>query len=103
MAAKKAKKWSKKIKTSWEPPEGLFKQDPKTIAYAVASDSKDLRQAVQRIQFYVNRAGSNLSTERKRTMDRAKDYVRFLFDNPSSLAQVRRSSIAPSSTFLSLA
>ena len=49
--------WVKKVKTKWHPPAGLFTKDPKTIASVLAKASKSLKQAMARLNFYINRSG----------------------------------------------
>jgi len=49
--------WIDKVKTKWHPPEGLFTKDPETIAKTIAKASKDLKQAVARVNFFYNRYG----------------------------------------------
>lgn len=71
--------WVGKVKTSYEPPEGLFTKDANTIANQLHKDSKDLQQAMSRLNFYINRAGDNLSTEREQELEKVKDILRKLF------------------------
>jgi len=73
------KYWSGEVTTKWHPPEGLFTKDAKTIAQALYRASRDLRQAMSRLNFYVNRAGKNLSPERKKTFEQVKELLRKLF------------------------
>ena len=40
-----------------------------------------LQSAMSMLNFYVNRAGKNLPASRKRTLNRAKDELRELFDH----------------------
>jgi len=65
-------KWSAKVKTKWSPPEGFFKQDAGKIASGLMSASKDGAQAMERLNFYINRAGDNLSAEDKARLEDAK-------------------------------
>jgi len=74
------KKWSGKVKTKYHPPEGTFTKSAEEIATQLAKDSSDLKQAMSRLNFYINRAGENLSTERKRVLDKAKDLLRKKFE-----------------------
>jgi len=53
--------WSGEVKTKWHPPEGFFKQSAGKIASGLKSASKDLKQAMSRLNFYINRAGANLT------------------------------------------
>ena len=41
--------------------------------------SEPFRSAMSMLVFYINRAGTNLSAKRKRTLERAKDELRGLF------------------------
>jgi hypothetical protein len=75
-----SKRWSAKVKTdSTKPGPGLFKQSAKAIATGLAKKSvspKGPGQAMQMLSFYENRGGKNLSAERKRTLEHAKDILR---------------------------
>lgn len=55
------KMWSAGVKTKWSPPEGLFKKSGKAIARGIMAASRNKRQAMSRLNFYINRAGKNLS------------------------------------------
>lgn len=58
--------WSGKVRTKWTPPPGLFLRDAETIARVVLeAHDYELAPSVASINFYVNRAGTNL-TERDR-------------------------------------
>jgi tRNA(adenine34) deaminase len=74
-----SRRWSAKVKTdSTKPSAGLFKKSAKAIATELASkkDSpKGPAQAMQMLNFYENRAGKNLSTERKHTLEHAKELL----------------------------
>ena len=69
-------KWSASVETKWEPPEGMFKRGAGAIAKALAAQSGSYQQAMSRLNFYANRAGSNLSSERKATLEKAKAILR---------------------------
>jgi hypothetical protein len=73
---KKPKKWSHKVKTvSTYPPKGLYTKDAKTIARVMATKKvspKGIGSGVRMIQFFINRAGKNLSPTRKRELEKAK-------------------------------
>src|SRR3954452_17549117 len=73
------KKWSANVKTvSTFPPPGLYKKDAQTIAKVMATKKvspKGLGSAIRMIQFYINRAGKNLSAARKRTLEKAKELL----------------------------
>jgi len=83
-AAKKSttppsRRWSAKVKTdSTKPGPGLFKKGAKQIAEGMTSKKvspEGPAQAMRMLNFYENRAGKNLSTERKQTIERAKKLV----------------------------
>ena len=46
--------------------------------------SSPFRSAMSMLVFYINRAGKNLSKERRATLERAKDELRKLYDKPPS-------------------
>ena len=70
------RKWSRKIHTvSTFPPKELFTKDAKTIARSMASKKvspKGIGSGIRMIQFFINRAGKNLSAARKRELEEAK-------------------------------
>ena len=52
--------WVDKVDTKWHPKEGLFTGDnPQEIADYLLKHSKDRTQAMQRLIFYMNRAGED--------------------------------------------
>jgi hypothetical protein len=62
------------VKTKWHPEEGLFlKKDPEYIANYLIKNSKDFKQAMSRLVFYMNRAGENL--ENKTVLNKAKEII----------------------------
>jgi hypothetical protein len=69
-------RWSSKVSTvSTFPPEGLYTKDAETIARVMATKKvspKGLGSAIRMVQFYINRAGKNLSAARKRELEKAK-------------------------------
>ena len=75
-----SKRWSAKVKTdSTKPGPGLFKKSAKAIAEGLAKKSvspKGPGQAMQMLSFYENRGGKNLSAERRKTLENAKDILR---------------------------
>jgi tRNA(adenine34) deaminase len=74
MATKK--KWSAKVTTdSTHPHEGLFNQGASTIAKALASKKvspKGPASGMRMLNFYINRAGKNLSASRQAELEKAK-------------------------------
>jgi hypothetical protein len=75
-----SKRWSAKVTTdSTKPGPGLFKESAKKIAGDLLKKSvspKGPGQAMQMLSFYENRGGKNLSSERKSTLEHAKDLIR---------------------------
>jgi len=65
-------KWSADVKTKWHPREGFFKQPADKIASGLKKASKSVKQAMNRLNFYINRAGDNLDPERKAALEKAK-------------------------------
>jgi tRNA(adenine34) deaminase len=74
MATKK--RWSHQVKTvSTFPPDGLFTKDARTIARVMATKKvspKGIGSGIRMIQFFINRAGKNLSPDRKEELEKAK-------------------------------
>jgi hypothetical protein len=74
-----SKRWSAKVTTdSTKPGPGLFKKSAKEIAAGMLKKSvspKGPGQAMQMLNFYENRGGKNLSSERKQAIESAKKIV----------------------------
>ncbi len=72
----KTKKWSHKVTTvSTFPPEGIFTKDAETVARVMASPEvspRGLGSGIRMVQFFINRAGKNLSPERRAELEKAK-------------------------------
>ena len=70
------KKWVRDVKTvSTFPPEGTFTKDAQTIARTMASKKvspKGIGSGIRMIQFFINRAGKNLSSKQRRELEKAK-------------------------------
>ncbi len=68
--------WVGKVKTvSTFPPEGIFTKDAATIARVMASSEvspKGIGSAIRMIQYFINRAGKNLSASRRKVLEQAK-------------------------------
>lgn len=73
------KKWSAKVSTSWSPPEGFFTKSSDAIASGLKSNHSDLQSAMSSLNFYINRAGKNLSADDKSRLELAKKKLRALF------------------------
>lgn len=65
---------------SYSPPAGMFADwGMESIAEQLKKDSESLKQAMARLNFYINRAGENLSKARKKVLEGAKDKLRSIF------------------------
>jgi F0F1-type ATP synthase membrane subunit b/b' len=71
--------WSGDVKTHWHPPEGFFEQPAQKIAEGLKSASDGLAQAMDRLDFYINRAGTNLSADAKTRLEKAKEILHGLY------------------------
>jgi tRNA(Arg) A34 adenosine deaminase TadA len=71
-----AKKWSAKVDTdSTHPDEGLFQKSASAIAKALATKKvspKGSASGMRMLNFYINRAGKNLTQERHAELEKAK-------------------------------
>jgi tRNA(adenine34) deaminase len=70
------KKWSAKVDTdSTHPDQGLFNKNASAIAKALASKKvspKGPASGMRMLNFYINRAGKNLSKSRHAELEKAK-------------------------------
>jgi Protein of unknown function (DUF3175) len=75
----KPRRWSAGVKTtSTYPPEGLFNQSAATIARSLASKKvspKGPGSGMRMLNFYINRAGRNLSESRRAELEKAKQLL----------------------------
>jgi len=69
------KYWSADVETHWTPPEGLFTKSAETIVDALKKAPGGLSKAMARLNFYINRAGRNLTRKRKKELKKAKEMV----------------------------
>ncbi|HWD56827.1 MAG TPA: DUF3175 domain-containing protein [Stellaceae bacterium] len=89
--ARGKRKWSAKVtetSDAMDLKQDIFKSDsPKRIAASVKRSaershrrkSPPYRSAMSMLNFYINRAGKNLSARRKRVLEAAKNQLRRLF------------------------
>jgi hypothetical protein len=89
---KAAAQWSGRVmreSNALDLKRGVFRQDdPKKIARSLKRSaehshrrkSSPFRSAMSMLTFYINRAGKDLPARRKRTLEKAKDELRVLFD-----------------------
>lgn len=76
----KGDKWSSEVKTKKHPPEGLFQSGSgEDIAKWLHSSHKDLKGAMSSLNFYKNRAGSNLPEGRKAVLDAAESKIQKMY------------------------
>ena len=66
--------WSENVHTHWRPEKGFFKQSAQAIAEGLMANSDDERQAMDRLDFYINRAGDRLEDPEK--FQEAKEILR---------------------------
>jgi len=75
----KKRRWSADVKTtSTYPPEGLFTRSAATIARSLASKEvspKGPGSGMRMLNFYINRAGRNLSAARRAELEKAKQLL----------------------------
>ena len=71
--------WSEDVKTKWTPPAGLFTEPATKIATVLHKASKDLDQAMSRLDFYINRAGKLLKPKDKQNLEAVKPLLRKKF------------------------
>lgn len=80
MIAAKKKKWSGAVKPKWSPPPELFTKSANVIADTLAKSGQTLKRAMARLNFYVNRSGSNLSDKDKARLEYAKELLHKKFE-----------------------
>jgi hypothetical protein len=92
----KAKRWSSRVtKTSdaLDLKSGVFKlKNPRAVARSLKESSErssrlkstPFRSAMSMLNFEINRGGRNLSAERKRVLNDAKQELRRLFKRPAT-------------------
>jgi tRNA(adenine34) deaminase len=81
---KNDRRWSHKVKTvSTFPPAGIFTKDAETIARSLASKKvspKGIGSGIRMVQFFINRAGKNLTSARKKELEKAKQIMQAMKD-----------------------
>lgn len=79
--------WSEEVDTDFKPKEDTFtrhdgesdKDMSDRIAKYLKANSDDLKQAMSRINFYINRGGENISETDKSALETVKNKLRKLF------------------------
>lgn len=69
--------WSENVHTHWHPEPGFFEQSAEAIAEGLKANSDGLRQAMDRLDFYINRAGDRLKDPQK--FEKAKYILHYLY------------------------
>jgi hypothetical protein len=64
--------WIDSVHAKYKPPEGLFKKSPAAITGELKAAHKSGRSAMRSLLFFINRAGSKLSSEDRARMEKAK-------------------------------
>ena len=90
-----AKRWSAKVTTdSTKPDPGLFKKSGKQIAEGLAKKSVSPEgpgQGMRMLNFYENRGGKNLSSERKAALEQAKKLLHEKVEAKNSTGSSKKS------------
>lgn len=72
----KKRRWLQTVRTiSTFPPKGLFAKDPETIACVMATKKvspKGIGSGIRMVQYFINRAGNNLSAAHRERLEKAK-------------------------------
>jgi hypothetical protein len=91
-AKKSSRKWSARVtreSDAMDLKKGVFKSNsPKKIAKSVKRSAEHSKRrkagpyqsAMSMLNFYINRGGKNLSASKKRTLEKAKEVLRELYD-----------------------
>lgn len=78
--------WSEEVHTKWHPEPGFFEQSAQAIAEGLKAASDSERQAMDRLDFYINRAGRDLKDPEK--FLKAKEILRALYGLPPEKTKV---------------
>lgn len=88
------KKWSAEVDTdSTHPDEGLFNKSASAVAKALASKKvspKGPASGMRMLNFYINRAGKNLSEERHAELEKAKEKLSAIIAKPKAEAKKQK-------------
>ena len=74
------KKWVADVETKFHPEQGIFTKTPKEIAEYLKKNSEDLKQAMSRLNFYINRAGKHMQKEDKERLEMAKEELQKMYE-----------------------
>ncbi len=95
MPRAKPQRWSKRVtetSNALDLEPGVFRRTPRAIALSLKRSAErshrrkvdPFRSAMSMLNLYLNRAGKNLSAERKRSLNRAKAELRKVFHRDAS-------------------
>lgn len=73
------KKWVGKVETKFHTKPGIFTQSSEEIAKYLKKNSKDLKQAMSRLVFYINRSGKHMKDDDRSRLEVAKEELRKLY------------------------
>lgn len=76
--------WSENVHAKWHPEPGFFEQSAQQIAEGLKENSDSLRQAMDRLDFYINRAGDRLKDPQK--FEQAKLILHYLYKGNYNLS-----------------
>lgn len=96
-----SRRWSAKVDTdSTHPDQGLFLKGPRTIANALATKKvspKGPASGMRMLNFYINRAGKNLTKERIAELEKAKKILSGVIAKQKDMQAAKKSSAKKSS------
>ena len=102
MTMARTKKWSAKVTTdSTHPEKGLFNKSPAVIAKSLASKKvspKGPASGMRMLNFYINRAGKNLSASRHAALERAKAILSGIIAEQKKQTSTKKKSVAKKSS-----
>lgn len=67
--------WADNVKGKWDPPEGIDSGSASDIAATVAKGAKNLKQASDRLNFFINRWGSKAPSKVYQKLNKALDML----------------------------
>ena len=90
--ARASRKWSARVTQksdaldlrrrvfTWRDPKRVARSLKRSAEHSKRRKARPFQSAMSMLNFYINRAGHNLPTERRRVLARAKDELRRLYD-----------------------
>src|SRR5262245_60818403 len=65
---------------TWDSPKRIAASLKRSAEHSKVRKAEPYRSAMSMLTFYINRAGKGLPAKRKKTLERAKDELRHLFE-----------------------